>query len=206
LRPVTGVLIALNVLSFAWEYFSGALDSDRRLLAAGAIARDPVLVDHQWWRIVSGGFLHGGLAHVALNMLALWQLGTLVESLVGSARMFAVYALALVGAGLSVVYFGGNQPTVGASGAIYGLFGALIAIGLRLGGRGRGLVTATLPILIINLVLTVTIPQISISAHVGGLVTGFVTGLFMQRGVGVVAREETVAQEVLHETPPPQPQ
>ena len=77
--------------------------------------------------------------------------------------------------------FGGNTPTVGASGAIYGLFGALIAIGLRLGKEGRGLISATLPILIVNLVLTFTIPMISIAGHIGGLACGFVTGLALQR-------------------------
>jgi rhomboid protease GluP len=195
------VLIALNVLAFVWEWYTGVLRSDSNLLASGALSRDTVLVDGQWWRIVTGAFLHGGLTHIALNMLALWQLGTLVESLIGSVRMFALYSISLVGAGLCVVYFSGDQATVGASGAIYGLFGALIAIGLRLGPRGRGLVSATLPILVINLVLTFTIPQISQSAHIGGLLTGFVTGFFMQRSARLVTQEQTVTQEVLHEEP-----
>ena len=93
--------------------------------------------------------------------------------------MLLAYTLSLLGAGVAVVWFNFDIPTVGASGAIYGIFGALVAIGLRLGKRGRGLVTQTLPIILINLALTFAIPGFSAAGHIGGLITGFVVGLFL---------------------------
>jgi membrane associated rhomboid family serine protease len=202
LTPVTSALIALNVLVFLWEIASGAVSlggftTDSAIARAGAVSHDLVLDRGEWWRVISAAFLHGGLMHVAFNMFALAQLGTFIERLTGSRRMFAIYAISLIGAGLAVVCFGGDAPTVGASGAIYGLFGALIAIGLRLGREGRALTSATLPILLINLVLTFTIPMISIAGHLGGLVSGFAVGLALQRRPALVAREEPVAASVL---------
>jgi membrane associated rhomboid family serine protease len=117
--------------------------------------------------------------HIAFNMFALYQVGTIVEQLFGKVRYVALYAVALVGAGLAVVYVAPNDLTVGASGAIFGLFGALVAVGVRLGKRGRGLIGQVLPIIVINLVLTFTIPNISAAGHVGGLLTGLVAGLVL---------------------------
>ncbi len=143
----------------------------------------------EWWRIVSGGFEHGGLAHIALNMFALWQLGTFVEAMLGPRRMLAIYTVALFGGGIAVVVFSPNDVTVGASGAIFGLFGALLAIGVRLGRRGRGLIAQVVPILVINLVFTFAVPFISRAGHIGGLTTGFLAGLvlFMTRRPAPVA-------------------
>jgi membrane associated rhomboid family serine protease len=110
-------------------------------------------------------------------MIALYQLGLFVETLLGSWRMLAIYAISLLGGGLAVVYFDPQNPTVGASGAIFGLFGALLAIGLRLGTRGRSLIAQTVPILILNLVFTFAVPFISKAGHIGGLISGFLAGL-----------------------------
>jgi len=177
LTPVTTVLIALNAGAFVWLWYTGGLNSNASLVAHGALFPLYVRVYGQWWRIVSGAFLHGGIMHIAMNMLALAQLGTLMEKLVGSFPMLWIYGVSLLGSGLSVVAFSGNQITVGASGAIYGLFGGMLAIGFRLGSRGRPLVASTLPILIVNLVLTYAIPNISISGHIGGLICGFLATL-----------------------------
>ncbi|HMD01707.1 MAG TPA: rhomboid family intramembrane serine protease [Candidatus Baltobacteraceae bacterium] len=174
---VTNVLIALNVVAYIWELTTGAMQSDPRLIAHGALYGPLVVVDHQYWRIVSSAFLHYGLVHISFNMFALYQVGRFVEYALGGPRMLAIYLIAMVGAGISVVLFSYNLPTVGASGAIFGLFGALVAIGIRLGPRGRGIIGQTLPIIGINLVLGFTIPNISMSAHIGGLLTGFVIGL-----------------------------
>jgi membrane associated rhomboid family serine protease len=102
-----------------------------------------------------------------------------VETLLGSWRMLAIYAISLLGGGLAVVYFDPQNPTVGASGAIFGLFGALLAIGLRLGERGRSLIAQTVPILILNLVFTFAVPFISKAGHLGGLISGFLAGLVL---------------------------
>jgi rhomboid protease GluP len=178
LLTATNVLILINALVFAWELATGAMRNGLTLVQHGALY-GPYVVDGQWWRIVSGAFLHAGWLHIAFNMFALYQVGTFLEVLLGAPRMLLAYTLSMIGAGLAVVWFNFDLPTVGASGAIYGIFGALVAIGLRLGKRGRGLVTQTLPIILINLVLTFSIPGFSAAGHIGGLLTGFVVGLFL---------------------------
>jgi len=175
---VTNILIFVNVVAYAWEVFTGTrFDNNYSLVSHGALYGPLVVREGQWWRIVTGGFLHGGLAHIALNMFALYQLGTFVESALGRWRMLAVYVISLFGGGLAVVYFSPNDVTVGASGAIFGLFGALIGIGLRLGQRGRALIAQTAPVLVINLIFTFAVPFISKSAHIGGLLSGLFAGL-----------------------------
>jgi membrane associated rhomboid family serine protease len=204
----TTALVALNVLVYMWEVLSGTqFDNSQSLLDHGALDGAYVLQRGEWWRIVSGGFMHGGLAHIALNMFALWQLGTFVEAMLGPRRMLGIYTLSLFGGGLAVVYFSPNDITVGASGAIFGLFGALLAIGVRLGRRGRGLIAQTVPILVINLVFTFAVPFISKAGHVGGLVTGFLAGLilFMTRApepVAVVVDSATGTQTEAELLPP----
>jgi membrane associated rhomboid family serine protease len=176
---ITNVLIAVNVITYVWLTTTGGLSSDRALYDHGALLGVACTEGGQWWRIVSGAFLHGGLVHIAFNMFALFQVGSIVELLFGKLRYAALYAVALAGSGLAVVYVAPNDLTVGASGAIFGLFGALVAVGLRLGPRGRGLIGQVLPVIVINLVLTFTIPNISAAGHIGGLITGFLAGLIL---------------------------
>jgi membrane associated rhomboid family serine protease len=185
--PVTKFLIAANVLAFVYEVArvgpallmgSGSLQG---LVDAGALV--PVLVrdDGQYWRLVTGGFLHGSVLHVAVNMYSLYVLGRFVEAIAGPRRMAVVYAVSLVASGLAVVYFGGAADvTVGASGAIFGLFGALFAVGFKLGRPGMRLVQANVGVLALNLIMTFTVPGISRWGHVGGLVVGFLVayGIF----------------------------
>ena len=122
-----------------------------------------------------------------------------------------VYFISLVGSGIAVVLFTApNVPTVGASGAIFGLFGALVAVGIRLGKPGRSLIMQTLPIIVINLVITFTIPNISAAAHIGGLLCGFVSGLaiFMLQPRRYVQQVEApraaaIIDEEHGEAPPP---
>jgi membrane associated rhomboid family serine protease len=182
--PVTTLLILANILAFGYELARVGPDIVRgggtlqALIDAGALA--PVLVRErgEYWRLVSGGFLHGGVLHLAVNMYSLHILGRFVEAMAGSRRMAIVYGVSLVGSSLAVVYLGGpNDVTVGASGAIFGLFGALFAFGFRLGSAGMRLVRANLGILALNLFMTFAIPGISRWGHIGGLVSGFVVAL-----------------------------
>ena len=182
---ITRVLIALNVIGYLWEIRVGGsallngFGSDNtgmeRVLLKGAIIPAFVLQYGQWWRIITGAFLHGGLIHIAVNMMSLWFLGRFIEWAMGSWRMLTVYMFSLVASGLAVVYLSAPMvPTVGASGAIFGLFGALFAIGLKLGKPGMDLVRSNIGILVINLIITFTVPAIAWQAHVAGLVAGFV--------------------------------
>jgi membrane associated rhomboid family serine protease len=193
---LTNLLVLINVVAFVWELATGGPDYDHGYLIGAAV------IEHgQWWRIVSAAFLHGSIAHVGLNMLALYQVGNLVEQLFGKLRFALLYALAILGSGIAVIWFNYNQPTLGASGAIFGLFGALVAVGLRLGSRGRSLIGQVVPIVALNLVFTFAVPGISAAAHVGGLITGFIVGfvLFM---VPSRQRERVYAYAF---APPPDP-
>ena len=180
---MTRFLIVLNLIGFLWELYvggSGLLygsngNGMERILVDAALVPAFVLQYGQWWRIVTGAFLHGSLLHIGVNMMSLWFLGRFIEIALGPWRMLLVYVVSLVAAGLGVVYFSNPMiPTVGASGAIFGLFGALFAIGFKLGNTGRALVRANVGILVINLIITFTVPQISWQAHVAGLLAGFV--------------------------------
>lgn len=181
---ITRFLIALNVIGYLWEISVGGpsmlsgFGSDagiQRVLIEGALIPALVLQNGEWWRIFTGAFLHGGLIHIGVNMLSLWFLGRFIEFALGSWKMLLVYMVSLVVAGLGVVFFSSpDTPTVGASGAIFGLFGALFAIGFKLGKPGMELVRANIGILLINLIITFTVPAISWQAHVGGLLAGFV--------------------------------
>ena len=173
---VTVALVLVNIAVYVFLAMHGGPTNEDPYYVAGVLY-GPAVRHGEWYRIVTSGFMHGGIAHIGLNMVALYQIGTFVEAMLGSWRMLVVYAIALVGGGLAVVYFSPNDPTVGASGAIFGLFGALLAIGLRLGRRGRALISQTVPILAINLAFTFAVPFISKAGHLGGLASGFLAGL-----------------------------
>ncbi len=177
--PVTVALVLINVLVYVRELATGALDSTRALVAGGALYGPLVLEDHQWWRIVSGAFLHGGLMHIAFNMIVLYQLGVITEAIFGSVRTAVIYAFALVGGGFAVLWVNFHEPTVGASGAIFGLAGALGAAALRLGAQGRALAQQTMVFVVLNVAVGFLLPNISIAGHIGGLITGAVLGLVL---------------------------
>lgn len=203
--PLTLALTALNVIAYlALTSRSGGLGtlvngaSTEALLRAGALY-GPYVLEGAWWRLGTGAFLHAGLIHLTLNMLALRQVGRAYEGLAGHARFAAVYTLALLGGAFSVLFFNFDEPTVGASGAVFGLFGALLAIGLRLGAAGRAIVKQTAPIVAINLVFGFTANSvgggnlISNAGHLGGLLAGFLAALLLG-----VPRRTTEALRALH--------
>lgn len=183
---ITRLLILLNVIGYLWEIRVGGSEmlsglggggpGMGRVLAEGALIPVNVLQEGQWWRIFTGAFLHSGLLHIGVNMMSLWFLGRFIEYAMGPWKMLFVYMVSLFAAGLGVVYFSAypTVATVGASGAIFGLFGALFAIGLKLGKPGMQLVRANIGILVVNLIITFAVPVISWQAHVAGLLAGFV--------------------------------
>ena len=187
--PLTTALITANILAFALELARVGSDliagggTVQALTDAGALV--PSLVRQgEYWRLVTGGFLHGSAFHLAVNMYSLHILGRFVETAGGARRMAVIYGVSLLASSLAVAYLSATDDvTVGASGAIFGLFGALFAFGLRLGPAGMRLVRANLGILGLNLFMTFAIPGISRWGHIGGLVAGFLvaSGLALPR-------------------------
>lgn len=177
---LTYFLIAANVLVFAYMSFTGAYSSDPSLINHGALYGPAV--DHgEWWRAFTAAFVHGNLIHVATNMFALYQVGTFVETIYGRTRYLLIYLLAIIGSGYAVYHFSYDAPTIGASGAIFGVFGAIVAAGLRMGPRGRSLIMQTLPIIVINLLLGFTVLSgiVSNAGHIGGLISGLIAGFVL---------------------------
>ena len=125
----------------------------------------------EYYRLLTAAFLHGGVFHLAMNMFALAQLGPVLEQNLGRTRFLALYLLsALGGSVLSFLLSTPFQLGVGASGAIFGLFGAYYVVVRRLGGETRSIAV----LLVVNLVLTFLVPLIDWRAHLGGLLTGTV--------------------------------
>jgi len=141
----------------------------------------PYTLSGEWWRLLTCVFVHGGIIHIAFNMWCLWNLGALCESLYGPATYAAIYLICGVGASLASVAWHPGGASVGASGAIFGLAGALIAA-FKLGEFSvpRAALTGTLRSLamfvVYNLIFGAVIGTTDNAAHVGGLVTGLIVG------------------------------
>ena len=182
---VSRVIIAVNVLVFLWVIigdvgaaggFGGAVTS--RELDLG-LNRDLLAITHEWYRLVTAGFLHFGLLHLGMNMFLLYQLGDLLERPLGRLRFGLLYGACLLGGSLGVLVIEADSRGLhgGASGAVFGLMAAA-TIGMH--RRGINVFQSGIgTLLLINLVLTFTIPGISIGGHLGGAVTGAICGLAM---------------------------
>jgi rhomboid protease GluP len=180
--PVTTLLLLAIALVFVGETVSGGSTNTAVLVAFGANV--PALVwQGQWWRLLASVFLHIGIAHVLLNGWALYQLGALFEILLGSAKLLAVFLVTGV-AGAAVSLFFTRGLSAGASGAIFGLMGALIAFLLRHRERLTPFAKSLLGQLVlwagINVVFGFSMPGIDNAAHLGGCAAGFLFGLTLK--------------------------
>lgn len=171
-RPLmVPVLIVLNLAMFAWTAAqAGSIVQNFAAPIFREWALVPVLVgDGEWWRVVTSGFLHVGPLHLAFNMLALWIIGRDLETVLGRGRFLAVYLVSLLGGSAAVMLFKDADTAVaGASGAVFGLMGALAVVLRRMNvpaGQVLGLIA-------INVFISVVIPNISLIAHLGGLAVG----------------------------------
>jgi len=159
----------------------GLVNQPGNVLILGALV--PVYVAQgEAWRLVTSAFLHAGFIHLALNMLALYFLGSFAEQTFGRGRFFALYFISGIAGGLALLYFGApNSPAVGASGAIFGIAGGVFGFAVRRGtfSTQDPIISQLLFITAINLAIGATIPGVSNTAHVGGLVGGLVFGYLM---------------------------
>ncbi|MFF4519991.1 rhomboid family intramembrane serine protease [Streptomyces bluensis] len=180
-RLLTKVLLGINLLIFLVQLSLGARFTDRFDLIG--LAYVPQLgsvegvADGQWYRLLTSMFLHSGYVHILFNMLSLWWIGGPLEAALGRARYLALYLVSgLAGSALTYLIADANQPSLGASGAIFGLFGATAVLMRRLRYDMRPIIA----LLVINLIFTFN-PAFNISweAHVGGLVAGVGIGYAM---------------------------
>jgi membrane associated rhomboid family serine protease len=175
---LTWVLIGINVLAGLGSLSGAQVGDHGTLTDAGELSRF-TMASGDYWTLLTSGFLHQGIFHLLTNMLSLWILGTLVEPVLGHVRFALVYFVALFCGSLGVLV-ATPGASVGASGAVFGLIGAAIVVarhrGLNLMESGLGLWLG------INLLITFTIPGISIGAHIGGLIGGFLAAVILLEG------------------------
>jgi membrane associated rhomboid family serine protease len=173
---VTYALIAINVVAFLTEQGQFTLFGSNihgAVIDEGVIDRFDVSVNHQYWRLVSSAFLHENFIHIGFNMYLLYLLGLMLEPAIGSVRFGFIYFTALL-AGSFGALFATAAPSLGASGAIFGLMGAAV---VELRSRNLSVMESGIGgLILINLVLSFSLANISVGAHVGGLVGGFLAG------------------------------
>jgi membrane associated rhomboid family serine protease len=175
---LTYLLIAINVIAWVAMIGSGAPINGvgGTIYQRGALF-GPLVADGEWWRIVTAGFLHAGIIHIAFNMYFLYFLGQILEPMIGKLRFGLIYAVSLLGGSFAVMVYSPNSPTVGASGAVFGLMGAAI---LAMRARGIDPMQSGLGVtLLLNLGITFLIPGISKAGHVGGLIAGGIVGYLL---------------------------
>jgi membrane associated rhomboid family serine protease len=173
--PATFVLIAINVAAFVAEVAAGANFSAGIGGGGGPAVHDfgingPQIADGDFWRLLTGGFLHLGLLHIAFNMYALYILGGILEPSLGTPRFVALYFASLFAGSAGALIADPHSTTVGASGAIFGLMAAAFIIAHR---RGLGDLAQQIGFfIVINLVFSFSVSGISIGGHLGGLAGG----------------------------------
>ena len=143
------------------------------LVNFGAMFTPSIVLKGEWWRLVTAGFLHGGVLHILMNSWALFDLGAMTEEAYGSSRMLVIYFVASVAGFYTSAHFK-TGPSIGASAALFGLIGAMLALGMRhrsaMGDALRGMAIRWL---IYGLLFSL-LPGIDMTAHIGGFVGGFV--------------------------------
>ncbi len=172
--PVVSTLIALNILIHVLTWLPGI----GNMLFFYGVGSNFYIAQGEWWRFFTPMFLHGGLMHLLFNMFSLFLFGPELERLTGKVRFITIYLLAGFFASAATYFL---QPLdyshVGASGAIFGVFGAFGAL-VYYGGRALPqLKQIILPIIVISIVMTFLTPNVNVTAHIAGMITGFLIGL-----------------------------
>jgi membrane associated rhomboid family serine protease len=170
---VTLITIGLCVVAFVAQMATGGTSVERGRATLELVFIPAKCLD-QPWRLLSGAILHGSVLHLVLNMYALWVVGSFLEQLLGRWRLAALLVLSALGGHVGVLVstaITGDAwltATLGASGAVFGLFAASLVLGRRLGGNMSGIAF----VIGINLVFSFAVPGVSWQGHVGGLVVG----------------------------------
>ncbi len=172
---LTGALVAANLALFVvsaatersvWRGIGGL----GNIMENGALWGPAVDLGGEWWRLFTSGFLHANILHVGFNVLLLRLLGALLERRLGFVRYAVLYVAALLSGALGALLASPRAPTIGASGAVFGLMGAHLMISRAAGLRARD--SGVMGLLILNLITTFLVPNISIGGHIGGLAGG----------------------------------
>jgi len=172
--PVVSTLIALNIMIYVLTILPIIGD----FVFYFGLGSNRLISDGEWWRFVTPMFLHGGLLHLLFNMFSLYLFGPELEKLAGKVRFLTIYFMAgLFGTMVTFLLQDLDYNHVGASGAIYGIFGAFAALVYYARNTMPQLKGIIVPIIVISVIMTFLQPNINITAHLTGLVVGFLIGL-----------------------------
>ena len=182
--PATSLLLIINVLVYLGMLVTGVnvLNPSSADLLRWQGNYGPYTIGGEYWRLVTAGFVHGGFLHIALNMWCLYSLGTMAEKLFGKWQTFGIYMVTGIGGALLSIAWDPNRLSVGASGAIFGIAGALIA-GLKFGDLSigwrerRSAMSSVAVFVVISLVWGAGSAGTDNMCHLGGIVSGLLIGL-----------------------------
>jgi len=159
--------------------------SSEYLLSIGGMNRDTILIYNELWRFFTAMFLHGGIEHIAMNMLSLWFIGRVMELSFSKVSYLSIYFISGLVGGLFSIYMHYYPVGIGASGAIFGIFGALA--GMVIANRKvmeeqfKSFMTEFGIILLLNLVIGISVESVDLSAHIAGLVVGMIGGAMVAK-------------------------
>jgi membrane associated rhomboid family serine protease len=181
--PATYVLIGLSVIGYLIEIATGTGG-----LGGGGLSQfmidfglfGPFVAEGEWYRLITSGFLHANLIHLGFNMILLFFLGRLLEPALGTPRFLVLYFASLLAGSFGALLIEPDAVTLGASGAVYGLAGAVFIIAR---GRGMEALAGQIGFLILfNLIFSFVVPRISVGGHIGGLIGGVLCALAIVAG------------------------
>jgi len=185
---ITYILIALNLLVYLTSilYTGTIIDMPvKELVDLGAIFGPSVALGNEWWRLITAMFLHGGMTHLLMNMFSLYIIGRPTEIYFSASLYLFLYFMTGILSGVVSIYFHPVTVAIGASGAIFGLFGALsgyfFAYRQQLGEHAQQFMKDFALIIGINLILGFSIPNIDVSAHASGLISGLIGGYLIAK-------------------------
>ena len=185
---LTYTLIAASSVVYLFSaFFSQSLiDMDMQTLVdMGALFGPLTVLKGEWWRLLSAMFLHGGMTHLLMNMFSLYLVGRGAEMYFDTKSYLSIYFFSGVIGGLVSLYMHPVSVGVGASGAIFGVFGALAGFFLahrdKIASHSKAFMKDFSVIILINLVIGLAIPSIDVSAHIGGLVVGLIGGYMISK-------------------------
>lgn len=173
--PVTVTLIAICILVFLWMTIIGGSTNSGVLVFAGA-KYTPLILQGQWWRLLTAGFVHIGIQHLIINMITLYFIGMYVEELFGHFKMLVIYLVSVFVGNLASMLFQPIQNiSAGASTGLFGLFGAFIMLGVtnRNNPMIQQLAKQFLILVVVNIGFDLLMPGVDLAGHLGGLVGGF---------------------------------
>ena len=186
--PLTYGIIGINIVLYLLSaFFSRSIvDMDMQTLVdMGALYGPLTVMKGEWWRLFSAMFLHGGMTHILMNMFSLYLIGRGVEIYFEKKAYVVIYLFSGLIGGLASLYMHPNSVGIGASGAIFGVFGALAGFFLAHRGKiaehSKAFMKDFGIVLGINLVLGLSIPSIDVSAHLGGLLVGLIGGFVISK-------------------------